>query len=229
MNISDITIRLFVLLIPGLICTVLIDYFTVHKKWSNFYFILYSILLGFISYLFYQILLYLFSLVKYFICGSFQLLRANFWSSLFDSKIPISSNEILFTSIVAIILGFLISVTIQKKWILKLAKYLHITNKYGDEDLYMFFLNAEEVDWVWVRDDKKGFTYEGLVDSYAETATNRELTLSDVRVYNSENSKLLYSIPGIYLSYPINENLIIELPINKYSEENNEKTKNSVD
>ncbi len=45
MQVSELTIRLIVLLIPGMLCALIIDSLSVHRKWTPFRFSIYSILL----------------------------------------------------------------------------------------------------------------------------------------------------------------------------------------
>lgn len=71
------------------------------------------------------------------------------------------------------------------------GKWIKLTNKYGDENLYSYFLNAKDVDEVYVR-DINNLTYHGLIDSYSENDEIKEIVLVDVVVYDYETSKELY-------------------------------------
>lgn len=93
----------------------------------------------------------------------------------------------------------------------RFGKWLKLTNKYGDENLYSYFLNAKEVEEVYVRDIENGLTYHGLINSFSENDDIKELVLIDVVVYEYESSKKLYELDKIYLSKS-KESLIIELP-----------------
>jgi len=212
MEISDLTIRIFVLIFPGVIAAIIVDNLTVHTRWSSFAFGLYSIILGFSCYLFYQVILFLIGTIRFIFTGEFEYEYASFWQSLFDKSIAISSWEILFTSFCGLILGFVVTAFIQKKILFRFAKIFNVSDKFGDENLYMYFLNAKEIDWVWVRDEDNGYTYEGRVDAFSENATTRELTLTNVKVYPYNDIKPLYEIPIIYLSFPIETTMVIEVP-----------------
>jgi len=48
----------------------------------------------------------------------------------------------------------------------KFAQKLLISQKYGDENLYSYYLNAKEIDWVYVRDFERKLTYQGRVISF---------------------------------------------------------------
>ncbi|MCJ7812471.1 hypothetical protein MUP95_04030, partial [bacterium] len=151
--------------------------------------------------------------------------KITFWDSLFDSKIPVSLNEVLYACIFGILLAFIFSVSIQNKWLNKFAKKIKISNKYGDEDLYMYFLNAKEIDWVWIRDEQNKYTYEGQVNTYSENEQNRELVLINVKVYPYDSKNSLYEVPILYLSFPKDVTFSIEVP--NYDEENNDDKKNN--
>ena len=60
-------------------------------------------------------------------------------------------------------------------------------------------MRKDDVEWVWVRCKSTGLTYDGYVDSFAETEKLQELELKDVTVYNSEDSKELYKLSKIYM------------------------------
>ena len=56
MNLSEIALKLIIILIPGILCTLIIEKLTVHKKWSSFKFGIHSIITGALSYLILQII-----------------------------------------------------------------------------------------------------------------------------------------------------------------------------
>ena len=197
MEISELTLKLILLLIPGSLACILYERLTIHKQWSSFKFITNSILFGAIS--------YLIAGVIYKSDESFTL----FWDNLPTKDIPY--NVILKSSIISIIVGFVSTGIDNYKLINKFGKYIHLTNKYGDENLFSYFLNAEDVDEVYVRDITNKLTYHGFINSFSETDEIKELVLLDVVVYDYETSKELYSLDKIYLSKS-KENLIIELP-----------------
>lgn len=228
MQVSELTIRLIVLLIPGMLCALIIDSLSVHRKWTHFRFVIYSILLGATSYLSYQVVLYIYATVGFIWTKKFNPSTSNFWRSLFDSSVQISPSEVITTCICAIILAFVLTALLQNKFLNRIAGCLHVSDKYGDENLYTFFLNAREVTWVWVRDPDKGLTYEGLVESFSDSDTIRELVLQDVKVYRYEDSEFLYEVPALYLSYPIGS-LIIEMAPSGAKENNNEKAEPKVE
>ena len=112
-------------------------------------------------------------------------------------------------SIISIILGFLISKLDHSKLINTFAKKYNISNKYGDENLYSYFLNSPDVNWVYIRVIENSLTYLGCVESFSETPENKEIVLNQVTVYNYPDSKKMYEIERIYLIFP-KDKIIIE-------------------
>ena len=224
MEISDLTIKLIILLIPGILSALIIEQITVHQKWTQFKFILYSILLGFASYFMYDQFLKLSLFIEYLLNSNTNFVSIRFWDSLFDAKIPVSLKEVFIACLYSVFIGLIISACIHYKLLHRLAIFLKISDKYGDENLFTFFMNAKEVNWIWVRDPVRGLTYEGLRESFSESDNVRELVLRDVKVYNYEDSEFLYEVPAIYLSYKIGD-LAIEAPLYKREEIKDGKTK----
>lgn len=106
------------------------------------------------------------------------------------------------------------------KLINALGRKIRISNKYGDENLYSYFLNATNITEVYIRDKSKGLTYHGVIDSFSETDEFKEIVLRDVHVYNYEDSSTLYDVDKLYISRCSND-ITIESPY--LNEENNEK------
>ena len=203
MEISELTLKLILLLIPGSIACIIYERLTIHKQWNSFKFVTNAILFGAISYLTAQLL--------FNICRT-DLSFQNFWENLPSKEIPYS--VIIKASMVSILIGLISSALDQYKIMNRFGKWIRISNKYGDENLYSYFLNAQEVDEVYVRDIENNLTYHGLVSSFSENDEIKEILLSDVVVYSYETSEKLYKLDKIYISKS-KENLIIELPFKK--------------
>ncbi|PIF33530.1 hypothetical protein CLU81_4146 [Flavobacterium sp. 9] len=192
---SELTVKLIILLLPGAIATLIFGKLILHKQWDSFKFVLYSILFGAFSFIILQLFLNILNIFS----DSF-IEELSIWNQLTDSqKIPY--NEIGFSSVVAVILAFLISRIENKKIISKIAKKLGISNKYGDENLFSRFLNSSNTDYVYVRDIKNNLTYHGWVKSFSESETFSEIRLAEVVVYTYINCEEIYSIPEVYLSF----------------------------
>lgn len=187
-------------MIPGSIACILYERLTIHKQWNSFKFITNAILFGSISYVLAQLF---FNICR--IDTSFD----SFWENLPTKEIPYQ--VIIKASIVSIFVGLIATGIDHYKLINRFGKWVKLTNKYGDESLYSYFLNAKDVDEVYVRDIENELTYHGLVSSYSENDDIKEILLVDVVVYDYTTSEELYLLDKIYLSRS-KENLIIELP-----------------
>ena len=169
-------------------------------------FIIISIILGMISYLILQL--------SELSCNFFFPCHQIFDSELKTFKNLSNSNEIPYSdvigaSIFSIILGFLATKIDSSKIINKIARRLKISFKYGDENLYTYFLNSPETEWVYVRDITNSLTYLGSVKAFSETSEFKEIVLEQVIVYSYPNSEELYDLERIYLCLP-KERIIIE-------------------
>jgi hypothetical protein len=206
MNISDLTLRLIFLLMPGAIAALIVGKLTFHRRWSIFSFILHSFLLGVGTYLLYQLILHLCGYIAG--CDSKSLI---FWDALFDMNIRISLKEIGLSCLFAIAIGYVASAIINHKLLFKSAKFVRVSNKFGDEDIWAYFLNSRNVTWIWVRDHPRKLIYEGWVQSFSVESSNREVLLREVKVFSNTDGAFLYSVPAMYISGKATD-LTLELP-----------------
>ncbi|QQU04240.1 hypothetical protein [Myroides odoratus] len=210
MEISELTLKLIILLTPGILATTIYKRLTIrHKEQSDFMFVVISIMFGMFSYLILQIFNYLISSINNFCSKSlvkFETIKT--FSDLSNgNSIPYS--EVILACVISIILGFSISKLDHSKLINTLARKWKISNKYGDENLYSYFLNSPDINWVYVRVIENSITYLGCVESFSETPDNKEIVLGQVTVYTYPDSKKMYEIDRIYLVFP-KDKVIIE-------------------
>jgi len=200
MTLSALALKLILILIPGGLATLILEKLTTYLKWEPFKFIINSILLGGLSYLLSDLLFYIFYAddIK------------DFWLTFTSNNIPFW--EIIKATGVAIFIGFGASWIENKKLITKFARKFHIADKYGEENLYSYFLNSKEVTEVYVRDIANNLSFHGEVDSFSENEQISEITLRDVKVYRYNDSAFLYYMPKVFLSRPKNA-IFIEVPI----------------
>lgn len=201
MEISELTLKLIIILIPGAIATRIYQKVTIHEKWSSFQFVVNSIVFGGFSYLLTELFID--------ICYSDKRL-VKFWSNLPVENIPY--DLVIKTCITGVLIGLAISALDHYKLVNWLAKRIKISKKYGDENLYSYFLNGKEVKEVYIRDFDNNSTYHGLIDSYSEQDAFCEIVLYDVVIYDNETGNEAYSLDKVYLSRP-KEKITIELPI----------------
>jgi hypothetical protein len=210
MEISELTLKLIIILIPGAIATRIYQKITIHDKWTSFQFIANSILFGSFSYLATEI----------FIDQVYNDTRlVAFWSDLQGSDVPY--DIVLKACLFGVGISLLVSAIDHFKLLNWFAKKIRISNKYGDENLYSYFLNAKNVNEVYIRDLDNNTTYHGMIDSFSETDETCEIVLWDVVVYSNDPFKEVSKLDKVYLSR-LKTSITIELP-NK-TENNVKKT-----
>lgn len=219
MNITDFTLKLIFILIPGAMASLIFEKLTVHRPWNSFKFTAHSILFGLLAYL-----------VTDWFVNAVNLVFGVRWktlailNTLSDDQIPFV--EIGKATITGIVIGFVASAVDHHKWINRLARYLNLSHKHGDINLYSHFLESKEVTFIQFRDSVTNLIFEGFVDYYFETDDFKEIVLTDVTVLKNspDNSAMtgLYKLKALYLSRA-KDDILIEIPINQ----NYEKEKNS--
>lgn len=215
MEIPELTLKLIILLTPGAVASIIYEKLTIHKKWNSFQFIANSILFGGISYLVAQLA---FNICRH--DSSFD----NFWLNLPSKEIPFAA--VIKAIITSIFIGFICAGLDNYKIVNRIGKFLKLTTKYGDENLYSYFLNADNVNEIYFRDITNNITYHGMINSYSETSEFKEIVLRDVKVYDYATSTHMYDLDKVYLSRP-KDGIIIEVPFinNIKTDENGGETK----
>jgi hypothetical protein len=221
---NQLSIILFILILPGILATIIVERLTIHKRINSFFFILYSILLGLLSYVLLQIFKHIFTFLKSLIYNkniSFSFLHV--WEVISNSNsYNVNLSEVAWATIVAVILGFIVSAIIHHKIVNKIAKKLSVSSKYGDENLFYYFLNSPEIDWIYIRDKERELIYQGRVESYSENEKIHEIVLTDVIVYSYYNQDKLYTTPTIYICKDLGKLQIEQIPQENFqSEEEN--------
>ena len=210
MDISALTLKLIIILIPGAISALLFDALTTHKEWTPFKFMVNSILMGIVAYLLLQGAEWLFFTIYNIFANtkeSFDSLQV--WGSLSDSE-SIPYGEVALGAVCGFVVGLGATGLYFYKIFNRLSKWLRLSNKYGDENLYSYFLNAEGTRIVYVRNVKLNITYYGYVKAFSETENLSELVMTDVSVYDYQATRKFYDIDQIYLSFAKTD-VIIEL------------------
>ena len=212
-------IAVSVILFPGLISTVIADKITVHSKnWVSFKYGIYSFVFGVFCYVIVQILSWLMTYIPERL--NILPLRAGtlaVWSIVTDNRARIDLREVFAAAFFG---AFLVNYKIFHKF----AQKLLISQKYGDENLYSYYLNAKEIDWVYVRDFERKLTYQGRVISFSENDKIQELVLADVTVFAYEDSTEYYSVPNIYLCREMGRFVIEAIPLENMGISNGKET-----
>ena len=125
------------------------------------------------------------------------------WSIERDVNFAVLPWEIVVAMLLSVPVAFTAAACVQHKVITRI-----VTSKYGDENLYTYFMNGRDTEWIYVRDKENNLTYEGRVSS-CENEHIHEFVLLDCTVYRYEDSAKLYSVPTAYLSREIGK-LVVE-------------------
>lgn len=225
---NELAVAIVIILFPGILATIISDKVTVHNtRWDSFKFGMYSFVLGASCYILLQIVTYSFDLIFSMFIGfnHIEWSHLEVWSIITNTETKIKLLELFQAILLALPVAFFASYLINHKIFNKLSKKLHISNKYGDENLFSYYLTSNDIDWVYVRDIENNLTYQGRVDSYSENDKIQEIVLYNVTVFSYDESDELYSLPSIYLCKSMGKFIIESVPI-EFLEEDDEKATN---
>lgn len=140
MEISQFTIRIMVLFLPGIISCLVVASLTVWKEIKTFHFVVFAFVLGFFSYFTYALLLKLINLAPWITTNA----HVRFLPALLNAENNIEFTEILWVSLVSVIDGLLLSFVINKKYFHRIAQKLNITNKFPELDVWDYLFNSSD-------------------------------------------------------------------------------------
>lgn len=201
MDTTEVSLRLALLFLPGIVAALLVEKIVPTRDWSTARLALYSLVLGLICYL------------------SYALLKAGFlhqWPPSVDlfkslaTSAPLDLQEIVLTTAISPLVGLLVSLSLTGHWINRFARLIRVSDKFGDLDVWARVLNSTDVQWVTVRDFEHNVVYDGWVQAFSDTYDANELFLRDVQVFQSSTSLFLFELDGVYLTRP-KDNLTIEI------------------
>ena len=196
MDISEFAFKLLLLFFPGIICAFLVDQLTVHRPRETFFFLMQSFVFGLISYFSYWTVLRIFAM---FFPGRINP-SLNFLRALTDSNVTYSFREIVFVTVCAVVIGLFVTVASRHKWVNRVAQKIRLTKKFGELDVWGYFMNVKEIEWVTVRDHSNDLILDGWVQAFSDDSKDAEILLRDVSVYKNSTGERLYQIGAMYLS-----------------------------
>ncbi|ENB2044980.1 MULTISPECIES: hypothetical protein [Vibrio harveyi group] len=192
---SEFVFKLLLLFLPGIICSYFVDTFTNHKERTQFQFVINSYVYGLMAYGSYWLLVEIFTLVR-----ESDKSTVVFLGYLLGSETTISFKEIFYVCIAALLQAALITYTFTHKLHFRLMQKLKITKKFGELDVWGFFMNSKDVDWITVRDLENNLMYDGWVQAFSDNSKEAEVLLGDVKVYANDTGEYLYDVDSQYLS-----------------------------
>ncbi len=209
MDLSEFVFRLLLLFLPGIICSYLVDTFTTHKERTQFQFVINSYLLGMIAYFSHWLF------VEFLSSIGCNVDSATFLDALVNTEQAISFKEILLVCVISVLLAIIFIWIDTHKLQFKILRKLGITNKSGELDVWSYLMNSDEIYWIIVRDLENDLVYDGKVESFSETSKEAEILLTDVKVYDGNNTKKpLDEVAVQYLSLP-KDKIAIEIRTKK--------------
>ncbi|SRR6266571_7119671 len=209
---NQLVVTIIIILLPGITATVVCDQLIVHSKWDSFKFGLYSLVLGVLTYALLQLFFYVGDIFRDSTIVGASWSQLKIWRSVASEKPEIPGTEVVLAVVLSAPVAFFISWLVKYKLINKFAQRIGVSLKFGDENLYSYYLNAEEIDWIYVRDPIANLTYQGKVQLFSENDAIQELVLSEVTVFRYEDSEELYSVPTIYLAKETGKFIIEAIP-----------------
>lgn len=131
----------------------------------------------------------------------------SFFEALVDSQIPINYDEVFWSSIIAICLGIIIVVIINKGVFYTLCRKIRITNRTGANSVWdelMDFNGTGIENYIYVVDYDNDVVYGGQVINFSSSIKEQEeLILGDVIVTkNSDRSKIIRKMKKVYIRIP---------------------------
>lgn len=219
MQLTDFTLHLIVLFLPGLIATYLVEELTIHKPRTSLIIALECFAFGMGSYFTYYLLLYLFGLCCF--CHACESPKVIFFDALQDANVKVSFAEVIRVCFVGILVGLSVTGMIEHKLLSKMAHKLRLTKKFAEFDVWGYAFNAPNtaMDFITVRDIRNNLVFDGWVNAFSDDSLNSELLIRDVAVYYDPPEGGLifqYQVGAIYLARK-REDITIEfrgIPIN---------------
>ena len=201
MESTELTVRLIILFIPGIIETFIYETLQDKEELSDRGFIINVVLSAFVMY---SLTYVIFTLVG----GG-----ASFLDALLDSSVKINITEILLASLLAIVFGFLeapvlkttarlVLKKVEKDRKMRASVWDVMLDDVGDNDgKIRIILNDQNI------------VYEGSVNRYSPSLSKRrEICLKDVNKYELKTgNQLQNNISEIYVQIREDEDVVIEL------------------
>jgi hypothetical protein len=199
MELSALTLRVVLLFFPGVVCALMVKALMNRGERGVLDFWVDSFVFGVGTYL----------LLASMRIGCAAIARAGGWPApaeitFFDVLLSetgrISWGEIALSAVIAVLLGATVAAIGNHNLLYRAAERLGISRKFGEPDVWSYFLNSPDIQWVAVRDFATDMVYEGAVEAFSDTGAAPELLLRRVKVSRSSTDTKLYECDRVYLS-----------------------------
>ena len=202
MQITELVWKLFLLLLPGIVATIMLRYISTNRRYTLFEVAIYSAVLAIGLLITMELFYSVWNIVSCPFRHTGRLvwgLNLSLWDSIFDNTKHIPKVEVFLYYLLSFPFGFIIGYLISRKVVIRILQKTGLTQRYGDNDVWSFYLNIKETDWVTVRDQKNNLAYFGQVVAYSDSEETREIILQSVDVYISDTWIIQYSAESVYL------------------------------
>lgn len=160
MELTQLTLQVFLLFFPGIICALVVEALTPDASRSNSglgRLLIASFVLGISTYL----VLFAGKSLLHFVCGVPGDVSLTFFEFLANADGTINWGEITVAALLAVPLGFAVAAVLEHNLLHRVANAISASRQYGDLDVWSLMLNSPEVVWVVVRDLQHDLMYEG--------------------------------------------------------------------
>lgn len=202
MEINELFVKVILIMLPGVFASLILKQLSATHSKSTLMFIINSIIMGFGIFLIMEFFCSLWN-IGYCIYKATSTLKwgtnLSVWDYLLGSSKTINKSELIISYLISIPAGVLLSIFETKKYFIKFLHRLKVTDRFGDDDIWSFYMNSDEVTWVYVRDKNNDTTYYGKIRAFSDSGTKRELILENVSVYESSTASPIYDIEIVYL------------------------------
>lgn len=212
LGITEFTFCIAIVFLPGIIAFIIVDNFTNHGETKIHHWIVYSFLLNLASYCIFRVLANLANLLFNY--------NIELWTfeKLFGKNLSIDYYQIFLTSVIAIIIGFLLSFLLNNKYFYKFVCWLSCSDRLDGIDVFEAIMRDKTIgNWVTMHDYERDKIFDGFIQKWSTNYDIREIYLRDVRVYQLSTGNFLYSTPALVLAKK-SELLYIELHGEQYSD-----------
>lgn len=199
MELSALTLRVVLLFFPGVVCALIVQALTNRRERTTPSFLIDAFLFGVGVYLLLAGLRAACAAVAQ-PAGWAVPPEITFFNVLINEQARISWGEIGFSALAALVLGAAVAAVINHHVLYRTAERLGISRKFGDPDVWSYFLNSPDIRWVVVRDVATDTVYEGAVEAFSDTGAAPELLLRSVKVSRNSTDTKLYECDRVYLS-----------------------------
>ncbi len=102
--------------------------------------------------------------------------------------------------------GVLVTLNLNRQFLLKLLRRIGLTGRFGDEDVWTLLLNSTATDnYVTIRHRDNGLIYQGYVSGFSSGGERRELLIINVIVFDADTVEEVGEIPFLYLAFKEDE------------------------